>query len=198
MNEELDMTLDQVEALDMAALRRATKMLGIKAETKWTKLDFIKAIKDKDAGTPVSAAEALLNAGPKPGFARILIHRDPTPGHKNTPIHIGVNGMLLQAPRGIELDVPIPFVEVLKNSVSAAPQLVEQGDAKNPSGTYKDVEHMSYPFQVLAITPGKDFRNPQDNRSAQYARREAFEKKFGRWPTAGELSKWLDKEIDGR
>lgn len=193
MNDETAMTLDQIDDLDMAALRRAAKMLGIKAEPKWTKTDFINEIKRYQKAEEL-VVEDLSNA-PARGFARIVIHRDPTPGHKNTPIHAGVNGLILQIPRGKEVDVPIPFLEVLKNSVSAQPQLVDAGDARNPSGTYKDVDSMSYPFQILAVTPGANFKNNHDNRSSNYARREEFEKKFGRWPTAGELQEAIKANI---
>lgn len=185
---------EETGTLDIATLRRATKLLGIKAEPNWTKADFVAAIQTKQKEDNIP--EVVLDANaPKAGFARVLVHRDPTPGHKNTPIHAGVNGMILQIPRGLEVDVPIPFVEALKNATGSTPQLVEQADAKNPSGSYKEVEQMSYPFQVLAITPGNKFSNNHDNRKASYERREAFEKQFGRWPTRGELEEAMKAKI---
>lgn len=85
MSEENELQLDQEESksIDMSLLRRAAKLKGIKAQPTWTKADFIDALqKDLDsqkdnAGNIVIPTD--LDMGPKPGFARILIHRDPTP-----------------------------------------------------------------------------------------------------------------------
>ena len=182
---------DGLSTADIATLRRVAKLLGVKAAPNWDKQTFIEEINKKGSGLEIPTDPN----GPKPGYARIIIHRDPTPGHKNTPIHAGVNGMVLQIPRGIEVDVQIPFVEALKNSVQMVPELVEEGNARNPSGSYKDVPKMSYPFQVLAITPGENFRNPHDNRVVSYERRKAFESQFGRWPTRGELEEAMKAKI---
>jgi hypothetical protein len=172
-------------ALDMASLRKAAKLLGISAQRDWGKEDFVKAIQDKQANT--DAELALLNANaPKPGYARILIHRDPTPGHKNTPVHVVVNGRIFAIPRGLEMDVPRPIMEALANAITIVTRQKESGHGDGRSGAYVDEPQLSYPFQVIAITPG-EYVNPNDGRRVSYERRLAFHTKFGRWPTHGEL-----------
>lgn len=177
---------DLIAALDMASLRKAAKLLGITAQRDWGKVDFVEAIKAKQSNTEAEFVFDNSNA-PKPGFARIIIHRDPTPGHKNTPIHSAVNGRIFQIPRGIEVDVPLPIVEALKNAVTIVTRQKEPGQSDGRSGAYVDEPQLSYPFQVLQVTPG-EWTNPNDGRKVSYERRLAFHKRFGRWPTSGELA----------
>lgn len=178
--------LDVLESLSIAELRKAAKHLGITFQRDWTKEDYINLIKHKQA----QAAHKYVfdkNIGPEPGFARIIVHRDPTPNHKNTPIHAGVNGKIYQIPRGLEVDVPLPVVEALNNAITIVTRQVGGESLDNPTGVYVDEPQMSYPFQVISFTPG-EFKNANDSRSANYERRYAFFMKFGRWPTAGELA----------
>lgn len=186
--------IDAVANLDIGMLRRAAKQLGITAQRDWTKEDFVTAIKQKQESNLASIVFDGSTA-PKPGHARIIIHRDPTPGHKNTPIHVGVNGRLLQVPRGLEVDVPIPYVEALKNAKTTIVAQTSGATQDNPSGSYKDEDRSSYPFQVLAMTPGNSFINQSDGRAASYERRYAFYKKIGRWPTEGELKEAMKNKI---
>lgn len=183
--DEQSQDTNMLAALDMASLRRAAKLLGISAQRDWGKEDFVRAIQDKQNQTEAEFVFENANA-PKPGYARIIIHRDPTPGHKNTPIHTSVNGRIFQVPRGLEVDVPLPIVEALKNAVTIVTRRKTDDDNGKP-GAFVDEPQMSYPFQVLQVTPG-EYTNPNDGRAASYERRKAFHDKFGRWPTAGELA----------
>lgn len=185
--------IEAVAALDIQSLRKAAKLLGINANRDWTKEDFVAAIQAKQEEN-IQQLVFDSSTAPKPGFARILIHRDPSPGHKNTPIHAGVNGWIFQIPRGHEVDIPIPLVEVLKNARSIQVRQREAPNAQNPGGTYTDEEQTNYPFQVLQITPG-EFKNVNDGRAAAYERRYAFYKKFDRWPTHGELAEAMRQKI---
>ena len=178
--------LDAINDMKIADLRKVAKLLGITAQRDWTAEDFVRAIKAKQEGN----APALVfdnSLAPKPGFARIIIHRDMTPGHKNSPLHVGVNGLLYSVPRGVEVDIPIPHVGALKNAYSK--QIVQTSDNE-----YKEQDLQSYPFQVLAITPGK-FNNPGDSRATNEARKQAFVKEFGRYPTKGELEEAIRQRI---
>ncbi len=87
--------------------------------------------------------------------------------------------MLYQIPRGINVDVPKEFIGVLKDAVVKETREVEPGK-------YVEEDQPSYPFQVLAITPGK-WKNPNDNRAAAFKIRKEFFNTHGVWPTAGEL-----------
>lgn len=183
MNDEVkddNEILDAVDGLEIGELRKAAKALGIPAERTWVKKDFIEAIQKKQNESG-GVMNFMPNAGdaPAPGYARLVIHRNPAPGHKNTPIHVGFNGMLYQIPRGINVDVPKEFIGVLKDAVVKETREVEPGK-------YVEEDQPSYPFQVLAITPGK-WKNPNDNRAAAFKIRKDFFNKHGVWPTAGEL-----------
>lgn len=178
--------LDAIDDLKIADLRKVAKMLGITAQRDWTAEDFVRAIKTRQEGSAVGLVFDN-SLAPKPGYARIIIHRDMTPGHKNNPIHVGVNGLLFSIPRGVEVDIPEPHLKALQNARSLV-------TTQTDDNTSKDSMVQSYPFQVLAITPGK-FVNPSDGRAASYERRLAFNKRFGRWPTKGELEEAMKQRI---
>lgn len=173
-------------------LRRFAKLLGITSQSGWKTEDYLLAIKQRQEGLGVNLA--LGENAPKPGYSRVLVHRDPTPGHKNNPVHVGVNGQLLAIPRGVEVEVPTIFIEALKNAITTKKEQTKDASRDNPAGVFSDVESVSYPFTVVATTPGK-YVNPHDGRAANYARREEFWKKFGRWPTHAELNEAMKQKI---
>lgn len=183
---------DALDTLKISDLRKFAKILGITAQRDWTMEDFLLAIKQRQEQSGVSLA--LGENAPKPGYARVLIHRDPTPGHKNTPVHLGLNGTLIAVPRGVEVVIPADFIEVLQNAITTKKEQTRQASGENPAGVFEDVQSVSYPFTVVAHTPGK-WHNPHDGRAANYARREEFWKKFGRWPTHGELNEAMKQKI---
>lgn len=190
--------LDVLDNLDIAMLRKAAKVLNIQAQRDWDKGDFVAAIKAKQEQK--TAADVVFDnaLGPKPGHARIVLHRDPTPGHKNGPVQCGVNGRLLHIPRGVEVDIPIPHMRALESARATITRQQQGNSRDNPSGLYKDEELMSYPFQLVAITPGGTFSNPNDSRQVQARAAQAFADVFQRYPTGGELAKWNDAQINNR
>lgn len=191
--------LDALDAFDIAELRRAAKALNIEARRDWDKADYVSAIKAKQSQK--TAAEVVFNDvdAPKPGHTRIVLHRDPMPGHKNGPVQVGVNGRLLHIPRGVRVDIPTPFVEALRNARSLVPrqqQALGFGSSSGQAGAmYKDEELISYPFEIIASTPGGTFTNPTDSRATQARAAQRFADVFGRYPTGGELQKWQDAQI---
>lgn len=187
--------LDVLESLDIASLRKYAKLMNIAAQRDWTAEDYVQAIKVKQEQNKIASIVFDNTNAPAPGHARVLVHRDMTPGHKNGPVQVGVNGRLVHIPRGIEVDIPIPYVEALKNSKSLQIRQVESGGQGSPMGTYRDEEISYYPFQIISITPGGNFQNPHDSRGASYERRFAFHKAFGRWPTDGELKEAMRAKI---
>lgn len=196
VNENDSSQIETVESLDIASLRRFAKLMGVQAERGWSKEDFVNAIKSKQAST--NTMLVLDNSkAPKPGYARIIIHRDPSPGTKNLPVHTAINGRIFAIPRGLEIDVPEPIVEVLANARTIDTSQQAEASARNPGGEFKDIERLSYPFQVLAITPGK-FDNQADGRSVNYALRKEFHTKHGTWPTHAELTEFRKAKINER
>lgn len=207
--------MDQDDLLKDATigdLRALAKSYGIKAQRDWTKPDFIKAIavRQSEGATPdlhtddgeadrliasyslaqdkseASAAKGM----PKPGFARIIVHKDPTPGHSNSAVQVGLNGRFFNIPRGSAVDIPIPYLGVLRDAVHKQRRQIKEPNADNLEGIVTEEEILSYPFQIVSLTPGGKFVNVEDQRSVSAARRSAFHKQLGRWPTDGELGEW--------
>lgn len=193
-------------------LRALAKSYGIKAQRDWTKPDFIKAIViaqtegvAPDLASDTNEADRLIasyslahdkteasaaKGMPKPGFARIIVHKDPTPGHSNSAVQVGLNGRFFNIPRGASVDIPIPYLGVLRDAVHKQRRQVKEPNADNLEGIVTEEEILSYPFQIVALTPGGKFVNVEDQRSVSAARRTAFHKELGRWPTDGELGEW--------
>lgn len=195
-------------------LRALAKSYGIKAERSWDRARFVKEIIEaQDGGIEFdlgvsgeaadSEAERLIaqysthttkenesKGAPKPGFARIIIHRDPTPDHANSPIPVGLNGRMFMVPRGIPVDLPIPYLGVLKDASMLIERQTKEPSASHPEGKTEISEILSYPFQIIALTPGGKFVNNLDQRSISAQRRKAFHTELGRWPTDGELAEW--------
>lgn len=197
INDNDDSTqLEAIDNLDIATLRKYAKLAGIAAKKDWAKEDFVAAIK---AQQEVASTSLVFddNKGPRAGFARILIHRDPTPGHKNSPVHVAVNGHIFSIPRGVQVDVPYPIVEVLANAKTIDTNEQASPDQRNPGGVFKEVERPSYPFQVIAVTPGK-YVNQSDTRTATYNLRKEFHTKHGTWPTHAELAEYRKAKINER
>lgn len=188
-----DAQASAVDKLEIGQLRKYAKFMGIQSERTWTKTEFIKAIQERQKSQTVGIVFDNGSA-PKPGYSRVIIHRDPTPGHKNTPVHAGYNGALFAIPRGLEVDVPTPLVGSLANAKSIQ---VKSGDAISDgegTGHTRDQEQLSYPFQVLAVTPGSAV-NQHDNRANSYKDRKAFVDAFGRWPTHAELAEAIKAKL---
>lgn len=197
MSDEGQSQIEAVKALDIGQLRRAAKLLGITAERTWSKEDFVEAIQSKQDPSDMISAVFDKSIGPAPGYARVLIHRNPTTNHMNGPVHLGVNGRLIAMPRGAEFDIPIPFVEALKNATSLVMEAAGAATKNSPGGVYEEQERASYPYQVLQINPGP-FVNTNDGRAAKYVKRKAFFDLYGAWPLSGELKEYEKHEMQRR
>jgi hypothetical protein len=179
--------LDQeLETYDIAKLRKFASYNRVAISREMSKSDIIAAIKAKTKDRDVVL---LAEAGsmPAPGFARIILHRDPTPGAGNRPVYVHVNGYKCTIPRGVEVDVPIKVVNVLND----AKEMRKEEDPSQPYNSpsrWRNVAVHSYPFQTLSMTPGPDPRpGLEKNKLAKYGPRVAFRDKFGRWPKRAEL-----------
>jgi hypothetical protein len=202
----------------ISKVREEAKKLGVTLQRDWKRADIIKAIKIANgelvpnaSALDVTQSETIVDeeeiqkllaaytpanksnstAKPlKPGFARIIIHKDPTPGHSNSAVPLGLNGQFRIAPRGVEFDIEKEFVGVLAAAIQTVTRQKNEPTAANPAGEVVEEEIPSYPFQVLAITPGEAFRSDIDQRSSMAARRHRAMLALKKWPTLGELMEW--------
>lgn len=188
---------DAVDGLDIASLRKFASIMKIRASRDWTKEDYVAAIKAKQESNTLTTFVFDPTKAPAPGYTRVKIHRDPSPNHKNSSVHVGVNGYIMGVPRGVEVDIPTPHIEALANAVQIDVAMAQEANRENPGGVYKDELRLSYPFQVLATTPG-EFINTHDSRAQHYKARLKFFKEFGAWPTEGELKELKKAEINRR
>lgn len=179
--------------LNMADLRKYAKFAGITSQRDWTKEDYVNAIKAKLSSSNVSlVVDNGLDL--KPGFARILIHRDPTPGHSNRAVHIALNGHYFAIPRGVEVEIPKIFLSCLSDAITTYTEQDSEPSRENPGGTFRENKRLSYPYQVIAVDPREyEFEDP---RARSYAERKSFFDQYGAWPTDGELKEWKKAKIN--
>ena len=175
-----------LESMDLAKLRKYCSLYRIPISNTAEKEEIIEAIKAKSR-TKDLAQVADTGNRPLPGWCRIEVHRDPTPGHANRPIYVAINGYRITIPRGTPVDVPIKIRDVLNDAREF--KLVEnQDEPLNSPKRYVRQAVMSYPFQVLDINPGPDPRpGYEQSKLAHYGPRAEFHKIFGRWPKRQEL-----------
>lgn len=182
-------TQETLDKIDISDLRRIAKLFGIKAERSWSTEDYVLAIKQlQEQGSADTVVDA--NA-PKPGYVRIELYKDLSPGHKNLSVPVGFNGNFIHIPRGIPVDIPKEFVSVLQDSRYKVFEKKEDDSGKEH---YIEVEKLSYPFQIIASTPGQA-PLAHDSRHAQAKELQKFVDKFGHWPTMGEFNEWKKKTI---
>lgn len=183
-----------VDQLDFNQLKQWTKMFGVETQPTWKKSDYVTAIKQHLAEATqakILKAEEAKNAAP-PGYARVIFNKDATPGASNRAVFMGVNGRIMQAPRGILVEVPIPHLESLDNSITVHTQNSNPNAADARGETFEEIRSQSYPYIVKSITPGP-FVNPNDQRAQNYKQRHYMATKYKHWPLAGELKSAMDR-----
>lgn len=208
-----EVTDTNLETCHIGTLRSIAKAEGIVVQRDWTRKDIVNAVKagrgepveaddaeqtidDEDAinqmvfGASKTEAKKAADSRPKPGFAKVLIHKDPTPGHANSPVPVALNGRMIFIPRGVPVDVQIEYVGVLRDAVHTIVTQKKEPTQNNPNGEVTEEDILSYPFQVLSVTPGKSFRSDVDQRAKHAQRRQRFAETFHHWPTKGELDEW--------
>lgn len=187
-----DMTLNDdghdgnkgLEELTIAQLRQYAKLYRITLEKDATKPEIVEAIKlrlkNKQILKVVDESKA-----PAPGRWRIVVQKDSSIGIKagSRPVPVFVNGYRCDIPRGVPVDVPEKVVRLLETC--RHPQVIEDPDRSG----YSKIELLpSYPFQVLAFTPGPD---PQPGfekvKEAGYRPRARFYQMFDYWPSKSAL-----------
>lgn len=175
--------------LSIEKLREYCSVFAIPANKSWKKEDYIQALNDRLKSVEL-VAEAKRDAdanAPAPGHSRVVVHKDPSPNASNRSIFVGVNGRIFQIPRGIEVDIPNPLLEVIKNSTTTHTANTNTGAKNMAEERFETITSVAYPYSVIATTPG-EYYNPNDQRVTQYKMRLKFLDKFGKWPTAAELN----------
>lgn len=180
---------ETIASVDFNDLKKFAKILNIKASRDWGKEDYIAAILAVQRANNIQVV--VDENAPAPGYSRIMLHRDPTPKAKNNPIHLGVNGRLMQVPRGIQVDIPTEMVEVLENARTKA---LTEVDGPNGRPVFVETESISYPYQLIATTPGKS-HNRYDNRAEAFKIKQKCREAIKKWPTDGELKEWLKAQM---
>lgn len=167
----------KLAALDINDLRKYAKNYNVALSRDMTAGDIRAAIHAKKQKHNY-VMEADLNSAPEPGRWRIMVHKTSDFGTKvgSRVVTVWVNGYVVSLPRGIAVDVPEKVVRVLETSIHFNPM---EGDDGRTFGEAQ----LTYPFQVIAFTPGPDPVPGYEKAKARYyARRVAFLHEFGHWP----------------
>lgn len=177
---------DQFDEMNDIQLRKYADLMRVPVTNAMTEDELRSAIraKQKDRQT-VEIAET--GTRPKPGWARIEILRDGTPGASNRPVYVNANGYRVTVPRGVEVDVPIKVVRVL-NDARSVKVTEDPNEPYNSPRRWRRELLPTYPFQVKDIVEGPDPRpGLEATKIAKQGPREEFRQKFGRYPRKGEL-----------
>lgn len=83
----------------------------------------------------------------KPGYARIKISKTELNKH-GRPVIVSLNGKAASLPVGLEIIVPLAYVEILNNAV----QYKYEVDPANDNELVRQEVH-SYPFSVIEMAP---------------------------------------------
>jgi hypothetical protein len=173
----LDQEVDVLKDMTIAQARSYAKLYNVAIARDMTLEDIKAAIKAKQSKHKM-VVHADTARGPAPGKWRIQIHKTMEHGSKagSRPVPVMVNGYRCTIPRGVVVDVPEKVVRVLENSTHYVPVETDGG-----ASTFEAV--LSYPFQVLASTPGDD-PSPgyEQGRMRKYKQRLAYRDEFGYWP----------------
>lgn len=196
MEENQNLTEDRaLEDLTIQELRKLATSYQIKASRDWDSDDFIAAINNRRRKHSALADIVLdNNRGPAAGKARIRLHNTQT--GSNHPVPVNVNNYYALIPRDVEVDVPLEVLECLRNSKTPV-------RVKDASGKLVWKEHPSYPFDVLAITPGVAMKNgvPMVRASSNRAKHNLklkFREIYQRWPKREEFRKFSDLHMANR
>lgn len=177
---------DALDAMNEQKLRQYADLMRVPVSKDMTRKEIIAAIKSKQRDrSTVEVAES--GSRPKPGWARIEVLRDPSPGATNRPVYVNANGYKVTVPRGVDVDVPIKVVNVLNDSRSLKVSEDPEKPFNDPRRYRREFLH-TYPFQVKDINHGPDPRpGLERTKAAKFGPKAEFREKFGRYPRKGEL-----------
>ena len=185
-----------LKELSIAQLREYAKHLRLPLERTATKEDILKVIEAKLNGRVVPALSTHMDKVP-PGYAKIRVLEDPTPGAANIPVYVNFNGYEATLPRGIDIIVPMRVVRGLNDAVVNRKKQTIAPDSQGREAFRETVVRApSYPYQVIEVNPGPEVRTAHEQNKLKIQRpREKYRQLFGRWPKHGDLTRAIEKGL---
>lgn len=184
------------DEMPIGKLREYASHMQIPLPKTATKPEIKAAIQRKLAGR-TSAIYADNASKVPPGHAKIIIAEDATPGAKQIPVYMNVNGYQCTVPRGKEVIVPMRVVRALNDAKVKRIQQTEIQDEYGrsvPRSTTVTV--LSYPYQLLESTPGDEpLTSLEISKKKTRGPRERYRAMFGHWPRHAELNRAIEKGL---
>ena len=187
---------EDIHSLSRPELMKIAGALGINFDMKWTKEEFANAISRRQKHASVVEIAEEGSEIPE-GHVRIkIISND----ESRVPIRVSVNNYPAFVPKDVEVNVPVPLLEVLQNT--SRPRTRKTRNPESPGGfDQKVVDVPLYNVQVLGWGKsgvakdkgGKPKIKPVMSEE-QYSVRKLFRKYNGRWPKHAE-EKEFQREI---
>mgnify|MGYP000974177685 CR=1 FL=1 len=181
---------ETLEVLPLSELKqKAVKHFGLRLSKDDTREDVINKIIGV-ASKQEFASEAV-GEMPAPGWSRIKVH--PVPGKPQFPFFVGINGWFCWIPINVEVDVPSKVINVLRDAV-------EHKYALDPeTGINKVSLEMSYPFTIVAATPGPDPRpGGEVSRARKLEAKRAFAEENGFWPSDADIKDFRQQQAQAK
>lgn len=186
----------QFADMPIGKLREYASHLRVAIPKTATKVEIIQILENKvrQRAVPELASHA---TGVRPGYAKIRINEDPSPGASNLPVYINANGYQCTIPRGVDVIVPMRVVRTLNDAIT---RKKKQSITRNADGresfTETEMNVLSYPFQVLEMTPGPEVLTPLEAQKKRImGPRIRYWQMFGRWPRPADLQRALEKGL---
>lgn len=186
----------EFQNMPIGKLREYAKHMQVALAKTATKTEIVQALEKKLAGrsSPIIAA---VDGKVPPGHCKIIINEDATPGSKNYPIYMNINGYECTIPRGKEVIVPQRVVRTLNDAkVKRRTQIEVQDDYGRNVFRETTVVVPSYPFQVLESVPGPEPLTALEiSKKKSMGPRNRYRALFGRWPRGHELNRAIEKGL---
>lgn len=183
--------------MEIGKLRQYASHLRVPLAKTATKSEIIDAIERKLNGRVVPTLATSDNS-PLPGYARIRVLEDPTPGAQNMPVYVNANGYVATLPRGVDIDVPMRVVRVLNDAIVRRRKQSTVLDQATGREIFKEttVNTPSYPFQIIEMTPGPEVLTAHElNKKKADGPRKRYRALFGHYPKRGDLQRAIEQGL---
>lgn len=182
------------DEMSIQQLRAYASHMNIAVPKTSSKEDIVKLINSQQGN---KAIPELVMEGSyvRPGYARIRLQEDPTPGAENFPVYLNCNGYQCTIPRGRDVIVPMRVVRTLNDAqVKRRKQIRQAGPDGRETLRETVVTVPSYPFQTLEVNPGPEPLTPLEAARAKVmAPRKRYKEFFGHYPRRGELKRAIEQ-----
>lgn len=185
------------ETMDIAKLRQYASHLKVPLAKTADKAEIIAAIERKLNGRVIPTI-ASADTSPLPGYARIRLLSDPTPGAANLPVYLNANGYVATLPRDVDIDVPLRVVRTLNDAVVRRRKQSTVQDPATGREIFKEttVVTPSYPYQMIDMTPGPEVLTAHEiNKKKADGPRKRYRALFGHYPKRGDLQRAIEQGL---